>query len=67
MGDTYKIRRFYRDNNELSGETVAEGLTIDQAHAWCENPDTNSKTAIGYLETKRTQEHGPWFEGFEKE
>ena len=55
MTTTYKITRFYQDGPESEGfdsETIATGLTLDEAQAHCRRDDT----------------HGDgWFDGYEKE
>jgi hypothetical protein len=45
---TYKITRFYQD--DIDSETIATGLTLDEAQAHCRRDDT----------------HGDgWFDGYE--
>ena len=63
---TYKIVRFYRDQPFLNGETVATGLTLDEARHRCADPETSSSTATGAKAALRTQMFGPWFEGYEE-
>jgi len=57
--DTYKIIRFYE--KDYPSETMAEGLTLKEAKAHCQDPETSSRTAtcVGHK--------GAWFDGFEKE
>lgn len=48
---TYKIVRFYRDENTPS-RTIKEGLTLEQAQAHCKRPDTRGEG---------------WFDGYTEE
>jgi hypothetical protein len=50
---TYRITRFYSPKDGRPNETVKEGLTLDEAQTWCENPET--------------QEAGVYFDGYEEE
>ena len=51
---TYQIRRFYENRDS---EIVESGLTLAEAKAHCEDPDTSGICDDG---TK-------WFDGFERE
>ena len=53
---TYKIVRFYNDDRR--NRTVMTGLSLKEARAWCEDPETSSKTA------ENSSIKGEWFEGF---
>ena len=64
---TYKIVRFYRDNEGLNGTTVTRGLTLEQAQAHCNNPETSSKTCTNEEGLERTRQYGPWFDGYTDE
>lgn len=65
MADTYKIvRQFYRDRKS---RTIKSGLTLEQAQAHCQDPETSSKSATGAKARKRTERFGPWFDGYEAE
>jgi hypothetical protein len=64
---TYRIVRFYRDNPDANGQIVETGLTLDEAHAHCNNPETSSATTTSAVGQARTRYHGPWFDGFESE
>lgn len=64
---TYKIVRFYRDNDEMNGRTIATGLTLEQAQAHCRNPETSSASATGREATAHTEQYGPWFDGYDEE
>lgn len=64
---TYRIVRFYRDDEELNRTTVVRGLTREQAEAHCKHPETSSSTATNPEAVARTREHGAWFDGYEEE
>lgn len=64
---TYKIIRFYRDNEELNRSVVTRGLTLEQAQEHCSDPETSSKTATSPEAVERTERYGPWFDGYEEE
>lgn len=64
---TYKIIRFYRDDDALNGEVVTTGLTLEQAQAHCASPETSSSTAVSPAALTRTLAHGAWFDGYEEE
>lgn len=67
MADTYRIVRFFKDRDDLNREVITAGLTLEQAQAHCDNPETSSTTATTPQALKRTVECGPWFDGYEKE
>ena len=61
---TYKIIRFFRDNDEQNGQIIAKGLTLEEAQRHCSHPETSSSTCTdNYLE----QKYGPWFDGYDEE
>lgn len=59
---SYKILRFYRDDEERNGTVIETGLSLEQAKAWCDDPETSSDTA-----TDPDLSHGPWFDGWTEE
>lgn len=61
---TYKIVRFYQHHDR---EIVTRGLTLEQAKAHCNDPETSSHTATGEHAVARTKRLGPWFDGYEEE
>lgn len=67
MTTTYKIVRFYRDDDDLNHTVVTRGLTLKQAKAHCYDPDTSSTTCTTPEGQERTRLHGPWFDGYEQE
>jgi hypothetical protein len=62
MATTYRIVRFYRDDEERNRTVLETGLTLEQAQAHCNNRETSSSTA-----TDPDLSHGPWFDGYEAE
>ena len=64
---TYKIIRFYRDDHDLNQTVVTRGLTLEQAKAHCNDPESSSSTATTPEAVARTKAHGPWFDGYEEE
>lgn len=60
---TYSITRHYmHDDHKM--EVVATGLTLDEALAHCQDPETSSHTATSDVAADRTAKMGPWFDGF---
>jgi hypothetical protein len=64
---TYKVVRFYRDNEELNKTVVVRGLTLEQAQAHCDDPEASSETCTEPEGLLRTRQHGPWFDGYHEE
>lgn len=66
MTDTdrrYSIVRHYFAAG-IRRRTMAEGLTLREAQAWCNDPETSSSTATGAAARARTRRLGPWFDGY---
>lgn len=63
---TYQVIRFYADEI-FSAETVRTGLTLAQAQAVCNDPETSSRTARGPAALAMTAERGEWFCGYRRE
>jgi hypothetical protein len=62
--DRYRIVRMYRDHDRPS-RTIRRGLTLTEAQAHCADPETSSSTATSAAAKRRTQQVGPWFDGYE--
>lgn len=60
----YRIVRFYQFKGR---QTISSGLTLHEAQAHCQDSETNSSTAKGAAAHRRTETHGPWFDGYERE
>lgn len=61
---TYKIVRFYMNGGR---RTIDTGLTLEEAQAHCQDPETSSRTATTAKARARTKANGPWFDGYEEE
>lgn len=61
---SYKIVRYYERGEQ---EVVVRGLTLEQAQAHCQDPQTSSKTATGEAARQRTETRGSWFDGYREE
>lgn len=61
----YKIVRMYRDHPEMK-HTIKTKLTLEEAQAHCQDPETSSSTATSREAQQRTERFGPWFDGFEE-
>ena len=55
---TYEIVRFHYDGAEEIRET---GLSLSEAQAHCQNPETSSRTA------SKPRLPGVWFDGYREE
>ena len=63
---TYKVVRFY-ESARIRRRVIATGLTLAEAQAHCNDPETSSMSATGYREQQRTRQLGRWFDGYEQE
>lgn len=63
---TYKIVRMFRDV-ERRDHYVARGLTLEEAQAHCNDPETSSSTCTNATAKRRTKLYGPWFDGWTEE
>ena len=62
---SYKIVRNYFDPSRApSRRCVKTGLTLEEAQAWCRNPETSSRTATSAAARRRTKAYGAWFDGY---
>jgi hypothetical protein len=62
---SYHIIRSYRDRPGR-GRIIKRGLTLEEARAHCNDPETSSSTATSSEARKRTRQFGPWFDGYEE-
>jgi hypothetical protein len=60
----YKIVRRYFRGGRL---TIATGLTLAEAQAHCQDPETSSRTCTKAAGKARTRRMGPWFDGYEED
>lgn len=63
---TYKIVRFYL-NNDIPNRVIRRGLTLGQALAHTNDPETSYSTCKKSLGKRRTKKCGPWFDGYTHE
>jgi len=60
----YKIVRFYFHGRR---RILQSGLTLDEAQAWCGDPETSSTTCTSLAGRRRTKNLGRWFDGYQEE
>ena len=60
----YKIVRMFMHGGK---RTIKSGLTLEQAQAWCHDPQTSSRTATTAKARRMTATRGPWFDGYDEE
>ena len=61
----YKIVRMFYDRDKRK-RTIKTGLTLEQAQAHCNDPETSSRTATSAKARRYTRAHGAWFDGYEE-
>lgn len=61
----YKIVRLYF-NRPGHDRTIKSHLTLEEAQAHCNDPETSSRTATSSAALARTKRLGPWFDGYQK-
>ena len=59
----YKIVRGYFKGGK---RTIMTGLTLEEAKAYCKDPETSSRTCTTAAKKAITRRSGPWFDGFEE-
>ena len=59
----YSVIRFYRDA-DIRSRTLLTGLTLAEAQAHCNDPETSSSTCTGAVGKARTRRVGAWFDGY---
>lgn len=59
----YCIVRMYKDG--WPDKRHVFNLTLEEAQAWCRNPNTSSSTATTAAAKRHTEKYGPWFDGYE--
>jgi hypothetical protein len=58
----YRIIRFYK-SGKRKPRTIKTGLTLQEAQAHCNDPETSSSTAT--KADYHTLRRGPWFDGYD--
>lgn len=61
---SYKIVRFFERGGR---RIIARRMTLEEAQAWCSNPETSSSTATSSTAKRRTARLGRWFDGYTEE
>ena len=61
--DRYRIVRMYEDIDRPS-RVIKRGLTLEEAQAWCNDPETSSSTCTTAAGRRRTARFGRWFDGW---
>ena len=59
----YRIVRMYFKGGR---RVIKSGLTLEQAQAHCQDPETSSSTCTKARNVQRTKARGPWFDGYEE-
>lgn len=62
----YKIVRNYF-NAGINKRVMTTGLTLEQAQAHCNDPETSSSTATGKAAKATTRRVGKWFDSYTEE
>ena len=60
----YKIVRMYFEGGR---RTITKGLTLEEAQAHCQDPETSSSTCTNSTGKWRTKHMGDWFDGYEEQ
>lgn len=59
----FKIVRSYLKGRS---RTLYKGWTLEEAQAYCKNPETSSSTCTTAAKHAITRRNGPWFDGYER-
>ena len=59
----YKITRNFFEGRS---RTIAKGLTLAEAQAHCQDPETSSSTCTNTEGKARTRRSGAWFDGYDE-
>jgi len=60
---SYKIVRMFLNG---SPRVVKRGLSLEEAQAHCQDPETSSRTCKKRSAVELTKAMGPWFDGYEE-
>lgn len=63
---TYKIVRYYQRDGRRN-RVIKRGLTLEEAQAHCNDPETSSTTATRAAAKRLTENRGAWFDGYTAE
>jgi hypoxanthine-guanine phosphoribosyltransferase len=62
---SYATVLFFLD--DYPAEVLDTGLTLEEAQAVCNDPESSSKSCTTIVGKRRTKERGAWFIGWRKE
>ena len=63
----YRIVRLFFDRERNPARRVIKtGLTLEEAQAHCNDPETSSSTCKSARCLRYTKQHGEWFDGYEE-
>ena len=57
----YKIVRHFQNGRK---RTIETGLTLKEAQAHCQDPETSWATCTKSAGRRRTKKYGSWFDGY---
>lgn len=57
------VRRYF--NSNIRPRVIKRGVTLAEAQAHCQDPETSSSTCTKKAGRDRTRRCGPWFDGYE--
>lgn len=63
--ETYSITRMFFDD-DIPSQTIATGLTLEEAQEHCRDSETSSRTASAET-LAAVGVDGPWFDGYDAE
>lgn len=63
--NTFKVVRVFKSGRDR--QTIREGLTLEEAQAHCQDPNTASRTAVSKTANVTTLKYGPWFDAYYEE
>lgn len=58
----FKIVRMFFEG--YPDKVIKRGLTLEEARAWCKNPETSSSTAKSKKAQGIFEKYGEWYDGF---
>ena len=61
LPNRYKIVRFFEESEDRE---IRACVTLEEAQAHCQDPETSSSTAKSDAAKQRTEEHGRWFDWY---
>ena len=61
----FNVVRFYKDA-AIRRRVILRRVTLAEAQAHCQDPETSGSTATGKEARRRTRMLGDWFDGYER-